>query len=331
MSNTLPANINNFFPVVTQPKGVSTPVPDFIPNFIPIVENIPSEIANAALYFKPLITTAVDAVDTTINQAVSYVFNPNIGLKLLDLPQELIDNIFSNGSPTFKPNPVLENLQIGLEQRSLNAYKDLIPHYFNPKNVPSISYDGSLDSWQDINPLQMNLYSNGKPVLGTIKFNAKNDQGQDYTLINFNGVQYDTANNPNPHPTLTDFFLDNVIISVKQKKYIVTTGIMGRNGMIKEYVGLDDYDVKLEGTLVGPNGIYPLEDATMLSNYLKLPASIYITCPYLNNLFGIDYLTIMDFNIDQEKGGVSYQKYTIECSSDNLTDTNIMASPYSSK
>ena len=253
------------------------------------------------------------------------IFNPQVS-GLITTAAQLGANLAADTSTgVFKPSPVLENLGV----QAIRSYQNDIPlKTYKPKNVPKTTLDPTLYSWQDIAPDKMSKYSNGTFVVGTLKLNSLNDKGKDYTIINANGVLYNSTDNPNPHPELEDLYLDNVILSVTQNKQLVETAIMGHNGKIKEYIGLDDYTVKLEGTLLGANGIYTLAQVTMLQNYLALPASIYVTCPQLNKIFGINYLTVKSSNLDEEAGGISYQKYSITCVSDNLIDSSIMFSPY---
>ncbi len=92
---------------------------------------------------------------------------------------------------------------------------------------------------------------------------------------------------------------------------------------------MQDYDIEMEGIIINNlNGVYPLQEVTDLITYLKLGVSIYVTCPYLNDLLGVDYITIKDFTLDREKGGISYQKFNIKAVNDNLIDSDVVISPY---
>ncbi len=245
-------------------------------------------------------------------------------------------DIISQGFQVLVNNPTTGNYkpQFGLENLGSNAITARTS-IFNLKlykpQVTKVAVDPDLQNWQDIIPDQMGKYPNGIYRMGTLVMRKQNDLGKDYTLINFNGVLYNSTDNPNPHPTLEDIYLDNVIMDIRQKKNVITTKILGRNGEIKEYVGLEDYDIKIEGVILGANGIYPREQVKMLINYLKLPASIFVTNPVLEELFGIRYITVDDYQIDEERGGISYQKFTISCVSDNLIDSSILYSPYGSQ
>lgn len=130
------------------------------------------------------------------------------------------------------------------------------------------------------------------------------------------------------------FTLDTCIISVSQTKNIVSTQVNGSNGSVKTYLGMSDYKIKVNGVLFGQNGIHPTPNTKILQNICTAPVSLYISCPYLNEIFGINYVVISDFSIDQTEGGYSQQKYSIEMLSDDNSDsiitTNIKSStnPY---
>ena len=233
-------------------------------------------------------------------------FNPLI----MPSTNEIVNQISETKS--FKPVFLLENVNIGLDQPALKVYKEQIPHYFNP--IPVSPDNSFIDvKWTD-HPIA-DTYANGIPVYTAIRFNVFNEKNRPYIP----GVQ------------LEDVYLDNAIMKITQKKRIITTGIMGRDFEIKEYIGMQDYDIEIEGIILSNiGGVYPVDAVKALKSFLVLKASIYVTNPYLNDLLGIDYITIKDFELPQEKGGISYQKYTIKAVNDALNDSDITESPYSS-
>lgn len=104
-------------------------------------------------------------------------------------------------------------------------------------------------------------------------------------------------------------------ITLSQAKQIVQTQIQGRDGTVKEYVGLDDYDIKIEGTITGANGIAPTDDVLNLKRMLDAPITLDIICPFLNQK-GIHNAVITGYSLPQMAGGVSYQTYSIDLISD---------------
>lgn len=109
--------------------------------------------------------------------------------------------------------------------------------------------------------------------------------------------------------------LQTVIMMISQAKRIVRTEIQGKDGSVKEYIGMDDYLVQISGVIDGANGVYPIDDVATLKGILTAPKSIEVVSWYLQQ-FDIDNLTITDFNIPQIPGGYSSQPFTISGLSD---------------
>ncbi len=248
----------------------------------------------------------------------------NAGQQLIQNAANTFGNI--NGR-VFKPIYALENLGVG----AIDAYLSSIPRpAYKPLPIKDPNSTKDQDNWND-NISTRTYYQNYKPVYGTLVLKALNDQGQPYNLTNYSGATY--SGQP-----LTDLYLDNVLIDIKQNKNMPTTRIMGHNKEIIEYIGLDSYDIKLEGTLLAPNpdsvnydglnGIFPVDQYKMLKNYCEMGASIYVLSPTLNEIFNIQYIAIKGYKFEQEPGGISYQKYIIEAKDDSLIDISVLLSPY---
>lgn len=110
--------------------------------------------------------------------------------------------------------------------------------------------------------------------------------------------------------------LQTVIMTISQGKKIVRTDIQGKDGTVKEYIGLDDYIVQINGVITsGSNGVYPLDEVAILKNILTAPKSVGVVSWYLQQ-FDIDNITIVDFNIPQVADGHSSQVFTITALSD---------------
>jgi hypothetical protein len=138
----------------------------------------------------------------------------------------------------------------------------------------------------------------GTPVVADITF-----VGGSYTDENGRTVTF---------PTLT---LATVLITVSQPKRIVKTEIQGRNGTVKEYIGMDDWQITINGILTGPNGIYPVEDMSDLRDILKAPITLPVVSRYLQ-MMEIFNIVVQDYTLDQEPGGFSKQNFTINAISD---------------
>jgi uncharacterized protein DUF6046 len=105
--------------------------------------------------------------------------------------------------------------------------------------------------------------------------------------------------------------IDCVLFNVRQSKNIVITNIQGRDGSIKEYIGLSDYEINIKGVILGDNGVYPFDQVSNLVEFLRYDQSIGIVSQYLNNIFDINEIVIKEYAFEQEEGSQSYQKFEI--------------------
>lgn len=144
----------------------------------------------------------------------------------------------------------------------------------------------------------------GRSALGTpVQSNVIFQQGE-YTLFDGTIQTWNTLR------------FDAVLISVSQAKKIVKTEIAGRNGTVKEYVGLDDYSIQITGVITGANGQHPAGEVESLKRMLDAPISIAVSSKYLQNL-GIFSIDIESYELGQQAGGYSYQNFTINATSSN--------------
>jgi len=109
--------------------------------------------------------------------------------------------------------------------------------------------------------------------------------------------------------------LINILLTVSQAKKIITTEIQGRNGTVKEYIGMDDYEISINGIIAGDNGNHPATEINTLMSMLTARVTTPVTCEYLQNL-GINNVVIKDFTLQQDAGGYSTQNFSITALSD---------------
>jgi hypothetical protein len=122
--------------------------------------------------------------------------------------------------------------------------------------------------------------------------------------------------------TFPDVELKTALISVAQAKQIVRTQIQGRDGTVKEYVGMDDYSISVSGTITSDNGIEPIDEVIDLKQLLDAPIPLDIICPFLNRM-GIQYAVVESYELPQQAGGISYQTFNINLISDIPTEIRI--------
>lgn len=135
-----------------------------------------------------------------------------------------------------------------------------------------------------------------------------------YTDITFESVTYKDFVSGKTITTQKQTYI-TVLINVSQAKKIIKTEIQGRNGTVKEYIGMDDYGITINGIIAGPNGSYPKAIMLQLKKIIDAPVPIPVTSTYLNNL-GIFNIVVESYSFDQEPGGYSKQNFTISAISD---------------
>lgn len=171
-----------------------------------------------------------------------------------------------------------------------------------PTDTPVIKNDnpyvGKIPEGVDPDPA-MYLSSLGTPVVADIVF-----EGGTYT-DDETGRQI----------TFQSVTLATVLVSMSQPKRIIRTEIQGRDGSVKEYIGMDDYQVTVQGVITGTNGTFPHIEVAELHKILKAPITIPVVSAYLQ-LFDIFNLVVVDYSFDQEPGGYSKQNFVINAISD---------------
>lgn len=135
-----------------------------------------------------------------------------------------------------------------------------------------------------------------------------------YTNIQFGAGSYET-NTKGVFRSFPELTYNAVLITVSQAKKIIKTDIQGRDGTVKEYIGLDDFAVQVNGIITGSNGHYPIDEVASLKKMLDAPIAIDVSCTYLQNL-GIVSLVAENYEFGQEAGGYSYQSFSLTFASD---------------
>ncbi len=122
----------------------------------------------------------------------------------------------------------------------------------------------------------------------------------------------ESFNTPLAAPDTVRF--DMVLIEVSQTKNIVTTGVVGRNGTIKEYICDGDYEIKIRGAVVSQNA-YPEEAVRNFIKILLVPKEIKVISDFLR-LFNIYNIVITDYTFGQKEGFKNLQFFEITALSD---------------
>jgi len=119
--------------------------------------------------------------------------------------------------------------------------------------------------------------------------------------------------------------LNDVITTVTQSKVIVKTAINGRNGTVKECIGLGDYQISIRGYLTSRNpNEYPVEDMIKLKRFGDLDKQIVVASNILGE-FRITSMVIESYTIDQEAGFRNRVPFILNCVSDQDEEIKISA------
>jgi hypothetical protein len=106
------------------------------------------------------------------------------------------------------------------------------------------------------------------------------------------------------------------LIDFSQAKIIHKTSIPGRTGTVKEYIGLDDWTVRIRGILINWQGEdAPEEDIAKLIALKDAPCSI----PIVNDMcdwLGITDVIIENIDFPAIEGYGNMQPFSIDCVSD---------------
>ena len=110
--------------------------------------------------------------------------------------------------------------------------------------------------------------------------------------------------------------LNDVLLSVSQPKNIVKTSISGRNGTVKEYIGLGDYEVDVRGFLIHENpNVQPIGQLDLFIEYIQWQGQLSVTSSFLQS-FRINSVVIENPVISQQAGFRNRIPFTMRLVSD---------------
>jgi hypothetical protein len=114
----------------------------------------------------------------------------------------------------------------------------------------------------------------------------------------------------------TKLVLDLVLLEVTQKKTIVSTSIVGRDGSVKEFINNADYSINIKGSLFSnmPN-VVPEEELKKLKEIVAINDTIRVISPFLD-LFDVRNIVVSMSKINQLEGKSNIINFDITCESD---------------
>jgi hypothetical protein len=114
-----------------------------------------------------------------------------------------------------------------------------------------------------------------------------------------------------------DYLLpDWPLLDVNVAKNIVKTPIKGKNGTVKEYINIDDYQITIRGIIINyTSEAYPEDLVNDLHQLFVVNKEMQVTSALLN-LLDIHNVVITDLKLPEVEGYNNIQPYIISCISD---------------
>lgn len=130
--------------------------------------------------------------------------------------------------------------------------------------------------------------------------------------------------------TVPEIIFETVVITLTMNKNIVKTQPSGRDsGSIKEYIGLDDWDIEIRTIITADapvnsniqkknqDGVFPRDNMNTIYSVLSAPIALQVECWFLN-MFDINYIVIdKGITIQIVENDYSAQRLIIPAVSDN--------------
>lgn len=105
-------------------------------------------------------------------------------------------------------------------------------------------------------------------------------------------------------------------LEISGAKAIVKTEVAGRDGEVKENMGLKDWTITIRGIAFNESGDgYPTAQVKALRELIMKKTSLEIKC-WFTQLFGIRQIVIEDWSFPEMEGYQNAQAYRFTCSSD---------------
>lgn len=146
----------------------------------------------------------------------------------------------------------------------------------------------------------------GNPVFDTVTFYGNGTDGQ----ITY----YDMANQKTI--TISKLRLDIAMLTVTKNVVVVKTPIAGRNGTVKQYINLGDYDVVINGIFTSEiSDTRPDLLIRQLHDITNSTAEVNVASNFLN-LFGIQSLVFERAEFPMNEDGRDVQHFELTCVSE---------------
>ena len=113
----------------------------------------------------------------------------------------------------------------------------------------------------------------------------------------------------------TEYEIPNAVISIRGKKSIVETAMVGRKGTVKELISVDDYEIRIAGVCLDVD--FPDQQINSLNDLYNINESVTLKCA-LTDIFLDEENKVVIKSIDfaEMKGCETAQVFTMELVTD---------------
>lgn len=112
-----------------------------------------------------------------------------------------------------------------------------------------------------------------------------------------------------------EYKMPNSLISIRGKKNIVSTPMVGRKGTVKELISMDDYEIRIQGVALDTD--WPDDQLATIKEIYSVNESVQLKCA-LTDIFmdEEDMVVIKSIDIPEMKGVEHAQTYSLDLETD---------------
>lgn len=112
-----------------------------------------------------------------------------------------------------------------------------------------------------------------------------------------------------------EYEMPNSLISIRGKKHIVSTPMVGRKGTVKELISMEDYEIKIQGVALGTD--WPDDQLADIKEIYAVNESVQLKCA-LTDIFmdEEDMVVIKSIDIPEMRGVEHAQTYSLDLETD---------------
>jgi len=112
-----------------------------------------------------------------------------------------------------------------------------------------------------------------------------------------------------------EYEMPNSLISIRGKKHIVSTPMVGRKGTVKELISMEDYEIRIQGVALDTD--WPDDQLAAIKEIYSVNESVQLKCA-LTDIFmeEEDMVVIKSIDIPEMKGVEHAQTYSLDLETD---------------